>query len=175
MADGVARLAANMGTLRIDTSTPDPICFNTPGGLQFVVEHTDAATSALRVRGGGAWSGDQPALTATGSATDISIRYVTKGAGTHYFSAYGGAVQFDVESIANCVNHISTRGSATGGAVSLRAVGSDAVIDLALLPQGPGSYVQIGAGWTAASAPAANGYIMVKDSTGTVRKLLTTA
>lgn len=171
--DGVARLAANTGDLRIDTSTPSHVYFNTAGGLQFAVEHADAATSALRVRGGGAWSGDQPAVTATGNAADIGIRYVTKGAGTHHFSAYGGVVQFDIAAIANCVNRISARGSAAGGAVSLRAVGSDSVIDIALFPKGSGSYVQLGTGWVSNPTLSPNGYVYIKDASGTVRKLMT--
>ena len=67
-----ARLASNTGALRLDTSSADPIYFNTQGGLQFAVEHTDAASSRLQVRGGGAWSGGQPAISAAGSDANIT-------------------------------------------------------------------------------------------------------
>lgn len=168
-----ARLAASSGSLRVDTSSSDPLYFHTGGGLQFCIDHADAATSRLRVKGGGSWSADQPALYADGSASNVSVRYVTKGSGSHYFSAYGGVVQFDIASIQNCVNRISVKGAQAGQAVSLNAVGSDAVIDLALFPKGSGSYVQLGSGWVANAAITPSGFIYIKDASGTVRKLMT--
>ncbi len=168
-----ARVAASKGPLRVDTSSADPIYAHTSGGLQFVIDHADSATSRLRAKGGGAWSADQPALSADGAAANISIRYVSKGTGAHYFSTSDGAVQFEVAAAANCVNHLSATGAKAGEAVGLRAAGADSVIDVAIFPKGAGSYVQLGSGWVSNAAITPSGFIYIKDASGTVRKLMT--
>jgi hypothetical protein len=60
-------------------------------------------------------------------------------------------------------------GSATGGRPTISAAGSDADIDLALTPKGTGT-VRFGTYTGTILTPT--GYIEVKDSGGTVRRLL---
>lgn len=67
------------------------------------------------------------------------------------------------------VNAAALQGSVAGNPVSYAVTGADTNIDIALEPKGTG-VVWLGA--YAATPPSATGYITVKDSTGTVRKLL---
>lgn len=70
---------------------------------------------------------------------------------------------------AAAVNYIDVVNAATGGPPFLRAVGDDANIDLRLLGKGSG-VLRFGA-HTAIGAETVTGYITIKDSAGTTRKL----
>lgn len=70
-------------------------------------------------------------------------------------------------------NHPGVSNSASGNPVQFLAYGSDANIDIQLVPQGTG-VVWLGVR-TASVDAAVNGYITVKDSTGVIRKLATIA
>lgn len=166
-----ARIAAN-GDLRIDNNAAGQTYFNTSGGLQFEVRHLAAAVARIYSQGGGAATGNQPIL-GTDSATlaDVPFRTQAKGAAQHYFNN-GQGTQFEIAAgPAATVNHLYVQGSATGGAVVMGATGTDGVIDLALFPKGAGSYLKLGAGYVA-GAVVADGYMLVKDNAGTLRKVL---
>lgn len=70
---------------------------------------------------------------------------------------------------ANGVNYLSFGNNQTGGAPYIGAFGTDTNVDLALLTQGSGV---LKFGTYTAAAPAATGYITIKDSSGNTRKLL---
>jgi hypothetical protein len=89
------------------------------------------------------------------------------------FLTDSGHIQFSIGYVNNSVNHLRPYAAATGGAPAFTAVGSDTNIDLELRPKGTGR-VWIGA-WTANADAVVNGYITVKDSTGTIRKIATIA
>lgn len=71
------------------------------------------------------------------------------------------------------VNYVSLANGITGNAASLSAAGDDTNIDLALTPKGTGN-LKFGSFTSNADAPV-TGYITIKDSGGTVRKLATIA
>lgn len=112
--------------------------------------------------------------TSTGSARLLSstgqLRLDTNDSSSVYFNTAQG-LQAEVRSAASAANRVYLQGAASGSPSTIGADGSDSVIDLQLLPKGAGSYVRVGAGYVA-GAPTATGYIGIKDSTGTIRKVL---
>lgn len=110
------------------------------------------------------------------SDTNPSLIYLTKGTGTHLFSTGGpsgtnGVNQFRITHTASSVNYIGATGGVTGspGTVTLFAGGSDSDVDIALTPKGTG-VLKFGTR-TAIAAETVTGYITIKDSGGTSRKL----
>jgi hypothetical protein len=94
------------------------------------------------------------------NANRASIRF-TNGNGTQF--EIGDTTTF------TAVNHLVALGSATGSHVRLAASGTDTNIDVAIEPKGTG-VPRFGAWTTNADAPI-TGYITIKDSGGTTRKL----
>jgi hypothetical protein len=141
---------------------------NTWGQQQFQINHTASAVNFFTVTGNA--TGGGPALTVTGSDANISTNFITKGTGSHvFYTNNGSAPQLVVAHTASTVNYHQLTGSATGSAVVYSAQGSDTNIDLAINPKGTGN-VRFGT-LTANADAAVTGYITIKDSTGTVRKL----
>jgi hypothetical protein len=68
------------------------------------------------------------------------------------------------------VNYLQISGAAAGSDPAITAMGTDAAIDIPLVPKGAG-YVQFGTLTANADAPA-TGYITIKDAGGTLRKLM---
>lgn len=124
------------------------------GNTQLRVAHTASAVNYVQVTGAATGSG--PKVIAQGSDTNINLDLQTKGTGyvnllnnrTNYFQFYGGN---------------------TGQSPTIYAWGSDTNIDLNLTPKGTGN-VRFGT-LTASADAAITGYITIKDSGGTVRKL----
>jgi hypothetical protein len=140
---------------------------NTWGQQQFQINHTASAVNYFTVTGNA--TGGGPTLTAVGSDANVSTNFTTKGTGSHVFYTNGSAPQLVVAHTASAVNYHQLTGSATGSAVVHSAQGSDTNIDLALTPKGTGN-VRFGTLTANADAPV-TGYITIKDSAGTVRKL----
>ena len=140
--------------------------FQSGGGTQFFVGNTASAVNYLQVTGGA--TGVGVALSAQGSDANIINYYSTKGTGAHSFFT-GGGNQFTIANVASAVNSVVVYGSATGTAVQVAALGSDTNIDLTLTPKGTGN-VRFGTLTVNADAPV-TGYILIKDSGGTTRKL----
>jgi hypothetical protein len=138
---------------------------STGTATQFVVAHTASAVDYLQVTGS---SGEFPVLSAQGSSTNISPIINSKGAGS-VFVRTGNVTQFGVTHTASAVNYVQISGGTTGNAAKLFVAGSDTNIDLALTPKGTG-VVQYGTR-TANADAAITGYITIKDSGGTLRKL----
>lgn len=119
----------------------------------------------------GNFTGQSPRLFAEGSDSSISTAYSSKGGGSHVFlSDTFVAIQFVVARTASAVNYPQVTGSATGAAVPFSVGGSDAHIDLSLVPKGANGRVMFGT-HAAIGALTVTGYIEIKDSGGTVRKL----
>jgi len=79
------------------------------------------------------------------------------------------AEQVRIGNVASAVNYIQLVGAATGSGVILSSQGSDTNIDLTLTPKGTGN-VRFGT-YTANMALTIQGYVEIKDSGGTVRRL----
>lgn len=165
-----ARIAAN-GALRIDNNGNNPTYFNTSGGLQAEIRHLDDAVTHWYIQGGGPSTANQPVLGVDGTATNIDGRFQMKGTGRLFFDNANGTQAEIGAGVASTVNHVYLSGSATGDAVTVGASGSDAVIDLALIPKGVGSYVQLGAGSFPVTTETVQGFITVKDADGVLCKL----
>jgi len=80
-----------------------------------------------------------------------------------------GTEQFRIIDTASAVNYHQFTGSTTGNAVVHSVAGSDTNIDLAFTPKGTGN-VRFGT-YTANMALTIQGYVEIKDSGGTVRRL----
>jgi hypothetical protein len=89
------------------------------------------------------------------------------------FQTNGGFTQFSIGATTSSANYLKVFGAAAAATPSLIAEGSDTNIDIELRPKGTGR-VWVGA-WTTNADAAVNGYITVKDSTGTLRKIATIA
>lgn len=85
------------------------------------------------------------------------------------FTGPSGQYLFTVEQVGATVNYPRMIPSVSGTAVEILSGGSDTDIDLYLSPKGAGN---IKFGTYAASVLAVTGYITIKDSGGTVRRLL---
>jgi hypothetical protein len=170
-ADAFPKLSAQGSFSNIamvyDTKGNQSHIFQTNGGTnQFQISHTASAVNYLQVQGNAA--GSAPFMSAQGSDANINMFLSSKGTGNHVFSS-GGGIQFVITNTASAVNNFFATGSATGAGVLLAASGSDTNIDIRLLAKGTG-VLSFGTLTANADAPV-TGYILIKDSGGTTRKL----
>lgn len=131
--------------------------------IQMQVTHTASAVNYVQVTG--AATGSRPYIQAQGSDTNVDLRLGAKGSGGVYSTAFfvAGAQLF---------NNVLIQGAATGSSPYIQASGGDTNIDLTLTPKGTGN---VRFGTYTAGALAIAGYIEIKDSGGTVRKLAVVA
>lgn len=139
------------------------------GTVQFQVSHTASAVNYVQVTGSA--TGGQPLISPQGSDTNVSLSLTSKGVGNvNFWTNNSGSRQFAVvNTTGTIVNYTTATGSATGAAPAFSVAGSDTNIDLTLTPKGTGN-VRFGT-LTASADAAITGYITIKDSGGTVRKL----
>jgi len=136
--------------------------------LQLRVSHTASAVNYVQVTGNA--TGGGPSLSAQGSDSNASLVYIGKGIGGHVFTSGNGAnIQIVINNTTSAVNYHQFTGSTTGNAVVHSAAGSDTNIDLAFTPKGTGN-VRFGTYTGTILTPT--GYVEIKDSGGTVRRLL---
>jgi hypothetical protein len=121
---------------------------------QLRVSHTASAVNYVQVTG--AATGASPSISAQGSDTNLNLNLQVKGTGA-------------VSLAQNRTNYISAFGAGTGGSPSFLAQGTDTNIDLTLTPKGTGN-VRFGTYTGTILTPT--GYVEIKDSGGTVRRLL---
>jgi len=127
---------------------------------QMRVSHTASAVNYVQVTG--AATGGNPTISAQGSDSNINLILARKGTGTVQ-------VQGAFQAGTHLFNFLQLAGSTTGNAVTASAGGGDTNIDLTLTPKGTG---MVRFGTRTASADAAiTGYIEIKDSGGTTRRL----
>ena len=136
--------------------------------LQFTVAHTASAVNYVQVTGAATGSG--PIISAQGSDTNVDLLFSAKGtAGSHVFRTNNTVRQFQVNHVTSAVNYGTVTGNVAGSAPVYSVAGSDTNIDLTLTPKGTGN-VRFGT-YTADMTLVVQGYITIKDSGGTVRKL----
>lgn len=143
---------------------------NSAGNTQFNVAHTASAVNYVQVTG--AATGSAPSVIAAGSDTNVGFSVSSKGTGTMSFftnSVNTNSRHLDILHTGSVVNRFQITGSVAGSPVVLGVNGSDTNIDLTLTPKGTGN-VRFGT-YTASMALTVQGYIEIKDSGGTVRKL----
>ncbi len=145
---------------------------NTFAQQQLVVSHTASAVNYVQVTG--AATGSIPSISSQGSDANVALRLLFKGNGG---GTPGGGIILGnsaawaglaVQTVNN-PNYFNIEGKASGSGPVLSSQGSDTNIDLTLTPKGTGN-VRFGT-YTANMALTIQGYIEIKDSGGTVRKL----
>jgi hypothetical protein len=140
---------------------------------QLRVAHTASAVNYVQVTG--AATGGAPLMSVQGSDTNIAFNFTTKGNSAFNFTTNNGSQrQFRVTHTTSAVNFGYVTGSAAGGAVTfgVDALSSDTNIDLALAPKGTGN---VRFGTYTGTALSIAGYIEIKDSGGTIRRLAVVA
>jgi hypothetical protein len=159
------------------TSTNNVSIFtNANSQEQFRVSHTASAVNYVQVTGGA--TGGTTLISGQGSDTSVSIALQAKGASGainigNTTSTTHTALRISTGTAVNSGNLILITGAVAGSAPSIAAIsgtaGTDADIDLTLTPKGAGA---VRFGTYTASVLTATGYITIKDSGGTSRRLL---
>jgi hypothetical protein len=140
------------------------------GQEQMRVAHTASAVNYLQVTGN-ATTGT-PIISGQGSDTNVNLGFVSKGSGEIRFAsnASGSNINFRVlHTTSSAVNYGTVTGAAVGSGPVFSVAGSDTNIDLTLTPKGTGN-VRFGTYTGTILTPT--GYVEIKDSGGTVRRLL---
>jgi hypothetical protein len=137
------------------------------GSEQLRVAHTASAVNYVQVTGS-ATTGSV-VISSQGSDTNVGLQLRSKGTGDINLMTAGGTNQVVVRNVASAVNYLSLRGSAAGNMVPIQVEGTDTDIDLALTPKGAGA-VRFGTYTGTILTPT--GFITIKDSGGTTRRLL---
>jgi hypothetical protein len=132
---------------------------------QFAIARAASTVNYVEVIG--AATGGRPLISVQGSDTNINMGVLAKGSGVVYLQSGLGA-SLEASATGNA-NYFSMVGTAAGTAPVLSVKGSDTNIDLALTPKGTGN-VRFGT-HTGTADTAVSGYIEIKDSGGTIRKL----
>jgi hypothetical protein len=139
------------------------------GSNQMRVSATASAVNYVQVTGAATTAYAQ--ISAQGSDTNPGLLYTTKGNGEHRFSTAASitAIQFRVRHLNTPANYCAVIGSISGSPPEFQTLGTDTNIDLALTPKGTGN-VRFGTYTGTILTPT--GYVEIKDSGGTVRRLL---
>jgi hypothetical protein len=154
----------------IETASAVPIQFKTSTSLeQMRVSHTASAVNYVQVTG--AATGGTPAISAQGTDAAVSLNLISKSTGViRFYTATASSEQFRVTHTAGTiVNYATATGAITGAGPIFSVAGTDADIDLNLTPKGAGA-VRFGTYTGTILTPT--GYITIKDSGGTTRRLL---
>jgi hypothetical protein len=133
---------------------------------QMRVAHTASAVNYVQVTG--AATTGTPVVSAQGSDTNIRLSLSSKGTSAVRVVSNNGAV-FDAIGVSSAANLFNFTNSVAGSAPFIGVVGTDTNIDLALTPKGTGN-VRFGTRTASADAPV-TGYLEIKDSGGTIRRL----
>jgi hypothetical protein len=108
-----------------------------PGAESLRVTPVASSISYVEVLGG---TGDAARMFSTGSGTNVSFEYYTKGSNGHSFFTNGlfptRAQQFFIAHTASAVNYLQVTGAATSGVPSISAQGTDANISLGYSSKG---------------------------------------
>ena len=146
---------------------------------QMRVSHTASAVNYVQVTGSAtsAGAGALSGVYFNGSDSNINGAIVSKGTGyiafAGGFSSSAQAFRVLTNNAVNTGNLIAVQGAASGSSPSIQAIsgssGTDANIDLTLTPKGTGN-VRFGTYTGTILTPT--GYVEIKDSGGTVRRLL---
>lgn len=154
---------SDSGLTRIAENT---LALAAAGTEQFRVAAATASVNLIQATG--ATVGNSPIFSAVGTDTNIGINFNAKNGGGFAFNATG--TQFAILPAAGSVNYVIATGAAAGSPPSVQARGQDMSVDLALVPKGSGGRIRFGSLTATADAPV-TGFIEVRDSSGTLRKL----
>jgi hypothetical protein len=163
---GAAGATANI-PFSISNKGTGQIGFVQQSAFSFVVNGVTSGVNRLEATNAATGSG--AILSTVGSDTNIQQIFLSKGTGIHYFKHANGAPSAQIISNGSAVNFYQINPAATGVYPNLSVAGSDANIDVGLTPKGSG-LVRYGA-HSAIAAETVTGYITIKDSGGTERKL----
>jgi len=165
--------ASASGTIVFVTKSTGSInfCTNTSATtLQMSVSNTTSAVNYVQVTG--ATTTNRPRIDFTGSDTNVGGAFVAKGSGAFLFASDANAstIQFFISRTGSATNYLQVTGGATGSAPVLSAQGSsDTDVDITFTPKGAGA-VRFGTYTGTILTPT--GFITIKDSGGTSRRLL---
>jgi hypothetical protein len=120
----------------------------------------------------GSPTGSSPLFYVAGSDTNVSMYFGTQGTGVIDFATNSSDRQFRVAHTGNAVNYLQVTGGASGNSPAMSAQGSGTNLDITLTPKGTGN---VSFGTYTGTILAIAGYIEIKDSGGTVRKLAVVA
>jgi len=157
-------VAKGTGTIQFATA-------NTATNVQMQVSNTASAVNYVQVTGGATTV--RPRIDFTGSDGNVGGAFVAKGSGAFLFASDANAstIQFFISRTGSATNYLQVTGGATGSAPVLSAQGSsDTDVDITFTPKGAG-VIKFGTYTVSALLPVA-GYITIKDSGGTSRRLL---
>jgi len=168
--------------LAISGGGGNPIRFYTNGRVttqQMEVSHTASAVNYVQVTGSAtsAGAGALSGVYFNGSDSNINGAIVSKGTGyiafAGGFSSSAQAFRVLTSNAVSTGNLIAVQGAASGSSPSIQAIsgssGTDANIDIIFTPKGTGN-VRFGTYTGTILTPT--GYVEIKDSGGTVRRLL---
>ena len=166
---------ATVGSGTVVRSLGTTMDFATPNGVGLRLTGAGSTlTDFVEINGGISGSTNGVYVKAGGSTVNNALYLMSKG--TSPVSVYtnqsiSATQQFAVAHTASAVNYVQVTGGASGapGVVTMSAQGSSTDVDIAVTPKGAGN-VRF-ATYTAGIIAQA-GYITVKDSGGTVRRLL---
>jgi hypothetical protein len=169
-SSGLGRLALRSSkSLYVSSGSSNSISFTTgssatvDGSTQFTVANTTSAVNRVEVTGSATGSASVgPTISTQGSSADAALILQKKGNGEIVLQ---GTSRFG----ANQVNYISAAGAVASSAPVLSVAGTDTDIDLTLTPKGTGN-VRFGTYTAGVLTPT--GYVTIKDSGGTTRRLL---
>jgi phosphotransferase system HPr-like phosphotransfer protein len=135
---------------------------------QLRIAHTASAVNFVQVTG--AVTGASGTISSQGSDANIGLNITTKGTFGGVFRNSAGSIVFSWDhSNTATQNYLASASASVGSAPSLSSKGTDTNIDLTLVPKGTGN-VRFGT-FTADMTLVVQGFIEVKDSGGTIRKL----
>jgi hypothetical protein len=195
---GILRSTGSTQGGLIQTGGTGSISLQTNNGAQtqLVVAHTASAVNYVQVTGSATTV--QPVISAQGSDANVNVNLTPKGTGTVLITRLGlvsspsltigqannglyglgtgeigvvgsGWEQFRFGNTSSAVNFLRVNGNVAGSAPILSAQGTDTDIDLTLTPKGTG---RVRFGTYTGTILTPTGFIEVKDSGGTVRRLL---
>jgi len=111
-----------------------------PGSESLRVTPVASAVNFIEVLG--ASTGISPVLQSTGSDTNVSAVFATKGTGAHLFRTNGNTAntQFQISHTASAVNFFTVYGNTTGNSVLMDTAGSDTNVGAAFRTKGTGDF-----------------------------------
>jgi hypothetical protein len=148
--------------------------FTNSGVKQFVVAHTPSAVNYLQVTGsansGTVNFGSPLVISSQGSDNNVAIQLISKGISPISFATNASptTIQFLIAHKASAISYLQVTGSAST-TPTLSAQGSGGDVDIVLAPKGAGL---LSFGTYTAGIIAQAGYITIKDTGGTTRRLL---
>lgn len=155
------------------------VVVNNASSLQMYTDHVNVMGFAnLGLTAGDYWrfsgsAGGLPTMQATGTSTDISPTFKSKGTGTFIFANASAETQFVIGNQSGATNHLEMRGGASGPAIIQAVSATDTDVDIQFTPKGAG-LLRHGT-YTTKAAEAFAGYITIKDAAGNTRKIMVCA